>query len=188
MRREAASGRRAGRRGGTPRQQCVARPARNRLSIDVTWRLQKGWRALALLRRVARFTAAAAGVHTGQLSVAVVGPAAMARLHERFMDLSGPTDVLTFDLDSDCSRGHLDSEIVLCADVAQRSAGNRGATLAACRAELALYLVHGILHLSGYDDHTTADYRRMHAREDELLTQLGFGPVFRSGVDSCGSR
>lgn len=48
----------------------------------------------------------------------------------------------------------------------------------ASRAELALYVAHGCLHLAGYDDHTPAAFRRMHAREDQLLAQLGLGRVF----------
>lgn len=48
----------------------------------------------------------------------------------------------------------------------------------AALAELALYVVHGVLHLAGYDDHSTADYQRMHAREDQILRRLGWGPVF----------
>ncbi|HQL55899.1 MAG TPA: rRNA maturation RNAse YbeY [Phycisphaerae bacterium] len=43
---------------------------------------------------------------------------------------------------------------------------------------MALYVVHGILHLAGYDDHTARDFERMHAREDQLLERLGLGPVF----------
>jgi probable rRNA maturation factor len=50
----------------------------------------------------------------------------------------------------------------------------------AARAELALYLTHGILHLAGYNDHRPAEFRRMHAREDTLLAEFGLGPVFNS--------
>jgi ssRNA-specific RNase YbeY (16S rRNA maturation enzyme) len=42
--------------------------------------------------------------------------------------------------------------------------------------------VHGLLHLQGYDDHTAADARAMHRREDELLTAAGFGAVFGRGT------
>ena len=105
----------------------------------------------------------------------------MATLHQRFMGQAGPTDVLTFDLGSHPTRGQLDAEIVLCADIARRAAAPRGETLKAARAELALYLVHGLLHLAGYDDHTRRTAARMHAREDELLQQLGLGEVYRSG-------
>ena len=139
------------------------------------------WGALTLLRRVARHVAAAEGFHRGRLSVAVVGARRMASLHRRYMGLNAPTDVLAFDLGCDRRQGRLDGEIILCADIARREAARRGGTRAAARAELALYLVHGLLHLAGYDDHRRADYERMHAREDELLGRLGLGPVFRSG-------
>jgi probable rRNA maturation factor len=148
------------------------------LQIAVAWRIRRNWRAAPLLRRVARYTAAEQGFSSGQLSVAVVGKRAITTLNERFTDHTGPTDVLTFDLGCDRRRGVLDAEIVLCADVAQQQARKRSDTLKAARDELALYLVHGILHLSGHDDHTPRGFARMHAREDELLSALGLGPVF----------
>ncbi|MBN2445620.1 MAG: rRNA maturation RNase YbeY [Phycisphaerae bacterium] len=126
------------------------------------------------MRRVAFGVAAAEGLRQGQLSITVVGQHAMSTLHERHLGESGPTDVLSFDLGSDVTRGLLDAEIVVCADVARR----HERTLAAARRELALYVAHGILHIAGYDDHAPADFKRMHAREDELLTQLGLGAVF----------
>jgi len=124
-----------------------------------------------MLRRVARRVAAAEGFESGQLSVAIVGARRMANLHWQYLGVGGPTDVLTFDLGSDRRHGRLDGEIVLCADVARRQR--------AWRAELALYLVHGVLHLAGYDDRTPRAARRMHAREAELLRELGiaYSPV-----------
>lgn len=70
---------------------------------------------------------------------------------------------------------------MLCADLARRNAPTRDGTLRAARQELALYLVHGILHLVGYDDRTPRGFERMHNREDELLRELGLGSVFRDG-------
>lgn len=152
------------------------------LRIDLAWRLRTPWRALALLRRVARHTAAAEGFRSGNLSVAVVGARAMATLHRRFMNIPGPSDVLSFDLGCDRNAGYLEAEIILCADVARQRAAARGGTRRAAREELALYLVHGLLHLAGYDDHTARDFQRMHAREDELLVELGLGAVYRAGL------
>ena len=148
----------------------------NQLQIEITWRPRRSWRALPLLKRVAAHVAAAEGFRRGNLSVAVVGARGMATLHQRHMGESGPTDVLSFDLGTDRRHHVLDGEVIICADVARRRAAGPG--LASARAELALYLTHGILHLAGYDDHKPADYRRMHAREDELLSALGLGPVF----------
>ena len=130
-----------------------------------------------LLRRVAEHVLAAEGFRSGTLSIAVVSARAMSALHREF---TGRTDVLAFDLDSDRRAGRLDAEVILCADVARRQAATRGGTLQAARAELALYLVHGILHLAGYDDHAPRQFVTMHLREDELLERLGLGPVFNA--------
>lgn len=178
-------------------------PLAKPLQIRIAWRLRKarfGGSAISavreLLRRVATHTAHAEGFTSGYLSVAVIGTRAMTTLHRRYRGIDEPTDVLSFDLGTDRRRGLLDAEIVLCADLARRvaAAGWHGLAqrrampkrstgmLLAAHAELALYLVHGILHLAGHDDDTPVAARRIHAREDELLTQLGLGPVYREGM------
>ena len=173
-------------------------PLAKPLQVRIAWRLRKphfgGTTVPAvreLLRRVAAHTARAEGFTSGYLSIAVVGTRAMTTLHRRYKGINEPTDVLSFDLGTNRQRGLLDAEIVVCADVARRFAAaerhgrpQRGARRRArmpvpVHAELALYLVHGILHVAGYDDDTPAAARRMHAREDELLTQLGLAPISR---------
>lgn len=170
-------------------------PARSsRLQVRVAWRPLRSWRAVPLLESVARFVAAEEGFCAGELSVVVLGRRAMATLHETSLAIAGATDVLTFDLGTDRRAAWLEGEVYLCADVArERSRGKRltpGAavrTVAAGgvrredRAELALYLVHGLLHLAGYEDYTQVGFARMHAREDELLRRMGYGNVFRDG-------
>ncbi len=112
-----------------------------------------------------------------EISIALVGNRQMAELHERFLGIPGPTDVLTFELDHD-ARGRVSAgEIVVCVPYATREAGKRRHTV---RQELLLYALHGVLHLSGYDDRNDVDYRRMHRKEDAVLTQLGIGPVFNA--------
>ncbi len=152
------------------------------LVTEVHWQPRNSWRAVPLLHRVAAHTLQAEGFTSGRLSVAVVGASAMATLHRRVLGQPGPTDALSFDLGTDHPRGHVEGEVVVCADVARRRAARRGRSLQAARAELALYVVHGILHLAGYDDKTPAGFRRMHGREDQILSELGLGTVFRSGV------
>lgn len=139
------------------------------------------------LVKIARHVAQAEGFRAGTLSIAVVGGRMMSRMHREYLGIDGPTDVLTFDLDTRGRR--LEGEIILCADVARervsaatrraersRAARKRGS--ASLRAELALYLAHGILHLAGYEDHTPRGFREMHERENELLGALGLGRVF----------
>jgi len=156
----------------------------SKVEIELTWRLRRDWQALPLLAKVAAGVARAEGFRRGNLSVAVVGARAMATLHQRFLKQAGPTDVITFDLGTDRRARVLDGEIVVCADVARRTAAaalrqhGKRCTMSAARAELALYVAHGVLHLAGYDDHDAGDFRRMHAREDQLLQRLGVGRVF----------
>ena len=68
--------------------------------------------------------------------------------------------------------------------VARRQAQVRGIPT---RHELLLYAIHGMLHLSDYDDLTPRKYQAMHKEEDRILQQLGFGPVF-GRADAAASR
>jgi probable rRNA maturation factor len=114
-----------------------------------------------------------------ELSLALVNDRRMAALHEQFMGIPGPTDVLTFPLDED-DRGNVTAgEVVVCVPEARRQAKERGVDV---ERELLLYALHGMLHLCGYDDRTTPAFRTMHATEDRILTQLGVGPVFNPGT------
>jgi probable rRNA maturation factor len=97
--------------------------------------------------------------------VALVDDATMARLHEQFLGRSGPTDVLSFP----------HGEIVVSADTARREAESRSIPPLS---ELVLYVVHGALHLKGYDDKRPKDKVKMRAAERRFLNQLGHGDVF----------
>ena len=121
------------------------------------------------------------------LNVALVNDHRMAELNQKHLDHEGPTDVLAFDLrdqphesDKDLlpqqSVKHLEGEIILSMETAVRESQKRGITL---DAELALYAVHGTLHLLGYRDRDPHDANRMYAMEDELLTAIGVESVGR---------
>jgi probable rRNA maturation factor len=96
-------------------------------------------------------------------------------LHEEFMGVAGPTDVLTFELDHDARGRVVAGEVVVCVPYARREARRRGV---AVEKELLLYALHGMLHLCGFDDRTDRDFAIMHRREDEILKKLGVGAVF----------
>ena len=112
----------------------------------------------------------------GELSIAFLTDDEMARVHESFLQDPTPTDVLTFPGDE--IHGHA-GEICVSVDRADHEAQHRGHTLAR---ELTLYIVHGWLHLAGWDDHSPADRRRMRRAEARLLDKLeqaGKRPDFR---------
>ena len=128
--------------------------------------------------------AAAAGVESGTLSVAVVDDATMSDLHQRYRHEAGTTDVLTFDLRDDPSTQPLEGEVVVCWDEALRQSAAHGHEP---RLELLLYCLHGLLHLLGEDDVTPDGYDRMHDREDELLRAVGLPAAFHTAAKGGGA-
>jgi probable rRNA maturation factor len=108
---------------------------------------------------------------TVRVSVAVVTDPRIAEMNREWLSHEGPTDVITFDLAGETGDAGDDvfGEIVISADRALDEARRRGTAPAR---ELVLYAVHGMLHLSGYDDLSPADARRMHRREAEILPRI----------------
>lgn len=88
----------------------------------------------------------------------------IARLHGEFLGDPTATDVITFPLDDDSV------ELAISVERAQREAQARGHTYGA---ELALYIVHGLLHACGYDDIEAEGRCKMRAAEGDVLRQLG---------------
>lgn len=107
--------------------------------------------------------------YTGELSVAVVTNERIHDLNRRYLEHDYVTDVLAFPL----SEGdeEIEGEVVVSAERAIEEAAIRGVDP---HAELMLYVVHGILHLLGHDDHDPVAARRMHAETLRLLRGLGY--------------
>ena len=110
----------------------------------------------------------------GEVRVRVVDDGVMAATHEGFAGVAGTTDVLTFDL-AEPGTQELDVDIIVCADEAGRQAAARGHRV---EQELLLYIIHGVLHCRGHDDHDPAAAARMHAEEDRILEALSVGATF----------
>jgi probable rRNA maturation factor len=110
------------------------------------------------------------------LSVILVGDRRMSQLHKQFMNVSGPTDVLTFPLEHDERGRCVAGEVYVCVPEARRRAKQFDTRV---RNELLLYALHGLLHLCGFDDRTEPQYNRMHRMEDRILRRLGVGAVFK---------
>ena len=154
----------------SPRKRVAATGTPANTSIDVVDRqrvLRVGSRWLAT---VARRALARQGVESAEICVLVLDDRGIARLHEQWLHIAGPTDVITFDLSDATRPGVLHGDIAVSAETARRTARELGWQP---RHELAYYVVHGILHLSGYDDHDPADRRAMRARERVLMQSAG---------------
>lgn len=121
------------------------------------------------LAGVVRRAVAALGRQPAEISIRILDDTAIADLHDRWLGVPGPTDVITFDLGSPGGAG-LHGDIAVSVETARRMAATVGWE---ARHELAYYAVHGLLHLAGEDDIAPDDRRRMRASERRLLTAVG---------------
>ncbi len=146
------------------------------MSIEVA--NESGWDIdEAALVDVARYALERMEVHpAAELSMTMVDIATMADLHVRWMDLPGPTDVMSFPMDEMTPGGRPDAaepgpavlgDIVLCPEFAAGQAQEAGHPV---EHELALLTVHGVLHLLGYDHAEPAEEREMFALQADLLS------------------
>ena len=107
------------------------------------------------------------------LNIILLGRQAMTALNQDFLGHEGATDVITFDLRPEsgtpAGAGDAIAEIYVCPEVAIAAAARLG--LPASR-ELVLYIVHGMLHLAGYDDLVPADAAKMRKAEARVLQAL----------------
>jgi probable rRNA maturation factor len=114
------------------------------------------------LLQLARDTLRGEGVERAELSMSFVDRPEMAELHERFMDEPGPTDVLSFPLDDAEEDGlrRILGDVVVAPTEAERNNPDDP------DAELRLLVVHGILHLLGYDHEDDGARTRMWERQE----------------------
>jgi probable rRNA maturation factor len=94
-----------------------------------------------------------------QVLVVLVSDRKIAAIHEQFMGIASPTDVITFQ----------HGEIVVSVETAAKQASEYGTDLLH---ELRLYITHGLLHLAGYDDHSEKGFREMSKLQNELVAKI----------------
>jgi probable rRNA maturation factor len=133
-----------------PSKPTVVLSDRQELSVDV-----------ADLEALARDTLRSEGIVDAELSVSLVTEDEIAGLHHRYLGEAGATDVLSFPLDEDGDHGEprLLGDVVICPAVASRQNTD-------LQAEVRLLLVHGILHLLGYDHEEEEERRTMWERQE----------------------
>ena len=110
------------------------------------------------------FVASAESAQVDEVDIAIVTSRRIAALNRRYLRHAGSTDVLSFDLS--VPGGGTIAQVIVCGDVAVRQA--RARRIGPQR-ELMLYIVHGLLHVMGYDDTNPQAAEKMYARQEELL-------------------
>lgn len=117
------------------------------------------------------FAVAALPARHGELTIRIVAAAESRALNREYRGKDQPTNVLSF-----AGAGEVLGDVVICAPVVVREAREQDRAL---RAHWAHMVVHGCLHLRGYDHEHDTDARRMEAREARILRSLGFDDPYR---------
>jgi len=143
------------------------------VSISVQNRQRRVPVSLSRLRGLGRRALVALGRSDREVHVSVVDDREIRRLHARYLGRRRATDVIAFNLEGPAPSPLL-GEVVISAETAARQSRRVGVPVSL---EIDLLLVHGILHLAGWDDQTSADARRMHEREREILAAARRPPI-----------
>ncbi|MGC3960683.1 MAG: rRNA maturation RNase YbeY [Verrucomicrobiota bacterium] len=158
------------------------------MSLELTIRSRQHVRALnrRLLRQIIEAVLTEyLQLEQVELGVTLVGAAEMARVNWQFLQHEGSTDVITFDhteaqasrKSAAAARREICGELYVCVDDAVMQARSFRTTW---QSEIVRYIVHGILHLCGHDDHRAAARRVMKCEENRLVRRLKKGFAFRS--------
>lgn len=106
----------------------------------------------------------------GEISIAVVDDQTIHELNRKYLKHDYVTDVLSFCLDYDADTKRMEGEVIVSADTAERVASEQNWPF---EHELLLYIVHGTLHLVGFNDKTDTERVEMRLAEAECLAVLG---------------
>jgi probable rRNA maturation factor len=125
------------------------------------------------MRQIVRTVLEGESETEAEISLAFVDNPTIHQLNKRYLDHDEPTDVLSFTLSAAGAR-KLEGELVIGAELAQAQATARAH---AVEAELALYVIHGLLHLCGFDDTSERAAAQMRERERHYLGELGLPDI-----------
>ena len=120
----------------------------------------------ARIKTVARGVLQGEGLADAKLTIAFMTDPAIHALNKRFLEHDEPTDVITFPY----TKKPLHGDLAISTDTAIVAAAERGHEASE---ELLLYVIHGILHLCGYDDLSEKKQKVMKQKEAEYLSKLG---------------
>jgi probable rRNA maturation factor len=137
------------------------------INVEVTSRQSAMMIDTSLIEKAARLVLRGEQVQSADLSIAIVDDQMIQQLNRQYLEHDYPTDVLSFPLDRQATC--VEGEIIVSAQTAIRESSQYGWS---AEKELLLYVVHGALHLLGYDDQSADQSQMMRAKEREYLAQL----------------
>lgn len=117
-----------------------------------------------ILQNIAEKTAELEGYSQGEISFALVTNSQIQELNKKYRQIDSPTDVLSFSMDDE-----IWGDIIISTERAQAQAEEYGHSI---ERELGYLVVHGILHLLGYDHKNSGDKEEMRRKEERVLSEL----------------
>jgi probable rRNA maturation factor len=125
---------------------------------------------LEKVRGVCEHILADGAIHSGKVNVVLVDSDTIQQYNRDFLQHDYPTDTISFPTEVRRDEGYLEGEVLACAGIAKERAEEFGWT---AEEELMLYIVHGMLHLTGFDDVTPEQQAVMQEKERSYLATLG---------------
>jgi len=151
------------------------------IKVEISFTDQAFRKGRAELIRLVRGVCRYLGARAIYVDLAVLQDAQIRTLNRQLTGRRASTDCLSLDL-SDPNDPIRVIQIMVNGQMATRQARIRGIKPIS---ELALYVVHGLLHQFGHDDGLAAKARQMHQLEDKILQRFGFGRAYYTGPDEC---
>ena len=132
----------------------------------------------AKIRAAVRAALAESEIADAEISIALVDDETIHAINRQFLNHDYPTDVISFPLNDPAMGpdGRLEGEIVISTDTASHESARLALPDWTAEKESYLYIIHGTLHLAGYDDHTADDRCKMYEAEIVCLKKIGFSP------------
>jgi probable rRNA maturation factor len=125
---------------------------------------------LEKVRIVCEYILADGNIRSGKINVVLVDSDTIQQYNRDFLHHDYPTDTISFRTEDRRTEGYLEGEVLVCTEVAHERAKEFGWTP---EEELLLYVVHGMLHLTGFDDATSEQQAAMQEQERTYLEMLG---------------
>lgn len=150
--------------------------------LDVEIQNATGSEAVPASDEFIRWAVAANRDAAAGLVIRIVEPAESAELNHAYRQKNGPTNVLSFpfEVPPGVPNDHL-GDLIICADVVRREAAAQGKSEASHWAHM---VVHGVLHLRGYDHENDAEAAIMEAEEIAILARLGYPDPYQENIPS----
>lgn len=142
---------------GPPRPRLHLHNHHPKRRLPLRWLKHVAQAAIPRCQKAAR-SADAPLLHLDEVEVSLVSDDDIARVHGEFLDDPTPTDVITFH----------HGEILVSTDTAARQGPDHGQDI---RHETALYIVHGLMHLGGWDDHEPREAAQMAGLQEQILKE-----------------